>query len=281
MAEQTVALNKPAPAPKEPSKHKESFVAGIIKNNPLFVQVLGTCPALAVTTTFESAFGMGLLFTFVLVCSNVIISAIRKLVPEVIKTPCYIVVIAAFVTITKMLTEAFLPELYTSLGVFLSLLVVNCIVLGRAEAFASKNTVLDSLLDALGNGIGYTLAISIIGLFREILGAGYLTIGKIFTFIPLWQLPILADPNGAWDFSMSLFQQPAGGFIVMGLVLAVIMAIENHKNAKKKAIARAQMKQALANKKAAAKPAVATAPQQGIKPPLSPEESAAQHKEAK
>lgn len=112
------------------SKHKESFVSGILKNNPLFVAVLGTCPALAVTTSLESAFGMGLLFTFVLVCSNVIISALRKLIPEVIQTPAYIVVIAAFVTITKMFTQAFLPELYSSLGVFLSLLVVNCIVLG-------------------------------------------------------------------------------------------------------------------------------------------------------
>ena len=144
------------------NKHRESFVSGIIKQNPLFISMLGTCPALAVTTSLESAFGMGLLFTFVLLCSNVIISLLKKLIPEVVHTPCYIVVIAAFVTITKMFTEAFLPELFATLGVFLSLLVVNCIVLGRAEAFANKNSVLDSLLDALGNGIGYTLAICII-----------------------------------------------------------------------------------------------------------------------
>ena len=127
------------------NKHKESFLAGIVRQNPLFVSILGTCPALAVTKNVESAFGMGLLFTFVLICSNMIISLIRKVIPEEARTPCEIVVIAAFVTITKMLTEAFLPELYSSLGVFLSLLVVNCIVLGRAEAFAKDNTVVDSL----------------------------------------------------------------------------------------------------------------------------------------
>ena len=241
------------------NKHKESFVSGIIKNNPLFVAVLGTCPALAVTTSFESAFGMGLLFTFVLLCSNVIISLLRKLIPEVIQTPAYIVVIAAFVTITKMLTQAYLPELYTSLGVFLSLLVVNCIVLGRAEAFASKNGVLDSALDALGNGIGYTIAISIIGFIRELLGVGYFSVGKIFTFLPQYDINILANRAGDWNLSMSIFQNSAGGFIVMGIVMAVIAAIENHKNNKKKVDARIAMQKELAAKKAAvaAKPAMA------------------------
>ncbi len=245
----------------EQKKHKESFVSGIIKNNPLFVAVLGTCPALAVTTSLESAFGMGLLFTFVLLCSNVIISLLRKLIPEVIRTPAYIVVIAAFVTITKMFTQAFIPELYSSLGVFLSLLVVNCIVLGRAEAFASKNGVLDSTLDALGNGIGYTLAISIIGIIREVLGIGYITFGKIFTFIPVFHIPVLADPNGSWSVAMSIFQNSAGGFIVMGLVMAVIMAIENHNNNKKKIDAKIAMQKALAEKKAAAA-AAASAPKE-------------------
>lgn len=243
------------------NKHKESFVSGIIKNNPLFVAVLGTCPALAVTTSFESAFGMGLLFTFVLFCSNVIISLLRKLIPEVIQTPAYIVVIAAFVTITKMITQAYLPELYTSLGVFLSLLVVNCIVLGRAEAFASKNGVLDSALDALGNGIGYTIAISIIGFIRELLGVGYFSVGKIFTFLPQYDINILANRAGDWNLSMSIFQNSAGGFIVMGIVMAIIAAIENQKNNKKKVDARVAMQKELAAKKAAAtnsvKPAMA------------------------
>ena len=281
---------------KAPSKHYESFVSGILKNNPLFVAVLGTCPALAVTISFEQSFGMGLLFTFVLICSNVIISAIRKLVPEVIQTPAYIVVIAAFVTITKMLTEAFLPELYTGLGVFLSLLVVNCIVLGRAEAFASKNTVFDSFLDACGNGIGYTLAISLIGIIREILGVGYITFGSVFTFIPVTHVPILANPDGSWNYAMSFFSQPAGGFVVMGLCLAVIMAVENHNNAKKKALAKMEMQKALAAKKAAAaKPASVAAfgstgspaekkvdtSTQHINPPKSPAQQSAENKETK
>ena len=117
---------------------------------------------------------MGILFTFVLVCSNVLISALRKIIPEEVETPAYIVVVATFVTVVKMVCEAFVPALYTSLGVFLSLLVVNCIVLGRAEAFANKNGVVDSLLDGLGNGIGYTLALIVISLVREILGTGML-----------------------------------------------------------------------------------------------------------
>ncbi len=226
-------------------QHKESFVSGIIRQNPLFISVLGTCPALAVTKTLEASFGMGLLFTFVLVCSNVLISLLKKIIPEVIETPCYIVIIATFVTITKMFTNAFLPELYSTLGVFLSLLVVNCIVLGRAEAFANKNSVLDSLLDGLGNGIGYTLAICLIGLVREILGTGMLSIGKVFTFIPVYSLPILKAVDGSYDFSMSFFSNSAGGFIVLGLVLAVINAIEQHKKNKAKIALRNEMKKKL------------------------------------
>ncbi len=225
------------------NKHKNSFLNGIVKENPLFVSVLGTCPALAVTKSLESAFGMGLLFLFVLTCSNVIISLIRKLIPEEARTPCEIVVIAAFVTITKMLTEAFLPELYSSLGVFLSLLVVNCIVLGRAEAFAKDNTVLDSFFDGIGNGIGYTWAICLIAIIREILGTGQITFGKIFTFIPLTHLPILKG-NG-YDFSMSFFSNPAGGFIVFGLILAVIAAINQRKAKVEKFKLQQEMKNAL------------------------------------
>ena len=225
------------------NKHKNSFLNGIVKENPLFVSVLGTCPALAVTKNLESAFGMGLLFLFVLTCSNVIISLIRKLIPEEARTPCEIVVIAAFVTITKMLTEAFLPELYSSLGVFLSLLVVNCIVLGRAEAFAKDNTVFDSFLDGLGNGIGYTWAICLIAIIREILGTGQITFGKIFTCIPLVHVPILKG-NG-FDYSMSFFSNPAGGFVVLGLILAVIASINQRKAKREKIKLQAEMKKAL------------------------------------
>ena len=223
-------------------QHKASFLNGILKENPLLIQVLGLCPALAVTKSLETAFGMGLLFTFVLVSSNVIVSLLRKLIPEEIRTPSYIVVIATFVTIVKMFTEAFLPELYSSLGVFLSLLVVNCIVLGRAEAFAGSNGVFDSFLDGVGNGIGYTWAISLMGIIREVLGLGTLTIGKVFTFFPEpLVLPILkstvltstGDP--LYDYSISLFQNPAGAFIVLGLILGVMAAITNHKKAVEKA----------------------------------------------
>ena len=223
-------------------QHKASFLNGILRENPLLVQALGLCPALAVTKSLETAFGMGLLFTFVLVSSNVIVSLLRKLIPEEIRTPSYIVVIATFVTIVKMFTEAFLPELYSSLGVFLSLLVVNCIVLGRAEAFAGSNGVFDSFLDGVGNGIGYTWAISLMGIIREVLGLGTLTIGKVFTFFPEpLVLPILkstvltstGDP--LYDYSISLFQNPAGAFIVLGLMLGVMAAITNHKKAVEKA----------------------------------------------
>ena len=233
---ETAVTETATKAPKQKSesslRHKAAFVTGIFKNNPLFIAVLGTCPALAVTTSFETALGMGILFTFVLVCSNVIISLLRKLIPEEIEIPAFIVIIAAFVTIVKRFTNAFIPNLYASLGVFLSLIVVNCVVLGRAEAFAKCNGPLDSLLDGLGNGIGYTLAIVIIALIREILGTGRLTFGKVFTFIPTYSLPILK--GASFDFSRSVFTNAAGGFIVFGVVLFVINAITLHKQNKKK-----------------------------------------------
>ena len=212
----------------------------LLKANPLFVMILGTCPAIAVTTSVEAAFGMGLLFTFVVFCSNLIISLLRNIIPDEVRTPCYIVVIATFVTVVKILTSTFLPALYSSLGVFISLLVVNCIVLGRAEAFASKNTVVDSMLDGLGNGLGYTWAIMAIALVREILGTGKLTFGKVFTFLPKVTIPILSGYSGT-NFSMAipLFNSSAGGFLVLGLALAILAAINNYKNKKAKEKARA------------------------------------------
>ena len=230
------------------NNHRESFLAPLWRANPLLVSLLGLCPALAVTKTLEAAFGMGILFTIVLVCSNVIISAIRRWIPEEVKTPSHIVVIATFVTLVKMLAEAFLPELYSTLGVFVSLLVVNCIVLGRAEAFASKNGVVDSLLDGVGNGIGYTLAICLIGLIREILGTGRITFGATFTFIAQanggnkFIIPLLR--NDAFDASMSFFSSPAGGFLVLGITLAIVMAITNYKQNKAKVDARLAAKKA-------------------------------------
>lgn len=202
---------------------KENLLKGIIKENPLFVSLLGTCPALATTTSLESAIGMGILFIFVLICSNIVISLLRKLIPSQVKIPCYIVVIATFVTIVKMLAEAFLPELYSTLGVFISLIVVNCIVLGRAEAFASKNTIFDSFLDAIGMGLGYTLAIVIMALCREILGTGGITIGVIFNFINKIEFLPLSD------YAIKLFTLPPGAFLVLGSILAII----NYSNNKK------------------------------------------------
>ena len=229
-------------AKKERSPHLQAFLNPIWEANPLFVLILGTCPALAVTTSLESALGMGLLFTFVLVGSNVLISALRKLIPEEVETPSYIVIIATFVCLVEMFSEAFLPELYSSLGVFISLLVVNCIVLGRAEAFASKNGPVDTMLDALGNGLGYAWAIIAIAIVREIIGVGTITIGKIFPFFgskPI-TIPVLAGyPGSDIAFNIPLFAGSAGGFLVLGIALAIIAAVTNHKAAKEREKARA------------------------------------------
>ena len=209
---------------REKGYTKKNFLKGIIAENPLLVSILGTCPALATTKSVEAAIGMSLLFTIVLVCSSILVSLLRKLISEEIRTPAYIVIIATFVTIVKMLTNAFLPDLYSTLGVFISLIVVNCIVLGRAEAYASKNKVFDSLIDALGMGLGYALAIICMAFFRELLGTGTLTIGKVFTFIPQYSLRII--PKG---YEISMFQNPAGAFIVFAIILAVIAFIKNRK----------------------------------------------------
>ena len=251
-------------AKENTSKRSRIFLDPLLKANPLFVMVLGTCPALAVTTSFESAIGMGLLFTFVVFFSNLLISALRKVIPEEVETPAYIVIIATFVTIVKILTSTFLPELYNSLGVFVSLLVVNCIVLGRAEAFANKNGVVDSMLDGLGNGLGYTWAIAVIALFREVVGAGTLTFGKTFTFIPQITIPILGGFKGTnFSLAIPLFKSSAGGFLVLGFALAILAAVNNHKKHKAQEALKAQKaKEAEARKealaaKAAAKPATA------------------------
>ncbi len=150
------------------------FIKGVFQENPIFFIVLGLCPTLAVSTSLNNAIGMGLAATFVLVCSNVIISAIRNFVPDKIRIPCYIVVIAAFVTIVEMVMKAYTPALNRALGVYVPLIVVNCIILGRAEAFASKNPVMLSLADGLGMGLGFTLALLIISAIRETLGSGKL-----------------------------------------------------------------------------------------------------------
>ena len=210
---------------REKGYTRKNFLKGIIAENPLLVSILGTCPALATTKTLEAAIGMGILFTVVLICSSILFSLLRKVISEEIRTPAYIVIIATFVTMVKMLTNAFLPELYSTLGVFISLIVVNCIVLGRAEAYASKNNVFDSFIDALGMGLGYTVALLLMAFFRELLGTGAFTFGKIFTFIPETKLQIIPK-----DYRISLFQTPVGAFIVFAVILAVMAFIKNRKD---------------------------------------------------
>jgi len=233
---------------REKGYTKKNFLKGIINENPLFVSILGTCPALATTKTVEAALGMGLLFTVVLICSSVLVSLLRKVISEEIRTPAYIVIIATFVTIVKMMTNAYLPALYSTLGVFISLIVVNCIVLGRAEAYASKNNVFDSFIDAVGMGVGYTLALLLMALFREILGTGAFSFGAIFSFIPYFKLQIIPA-----DYAMSIFQNPAGAFIVFAIILAVLAFIKNRKDEYKAYLARQEkIRKAEEAKKAAA-----------------------------
>jgi len=182
------------------------FTKGFFKENPTFVLLLGLCPTLAVTTGLKNALGMGLASTFVLICSNVLISIIKKLVPKEIRIPVYIVVIATFVTMIKLLLAAKLPELKEALGIFLPLIVVNCIILGRAEAFASKNGPVASALDGLGIGLGFTLGLSLIGIVREILGGGCIL-----------GIPIT---RGLDYYTIKTYIMPPGGFLTMGLLLA-------------------------------------------------------------
>ncbi|MBR3815635.1 MAG: electron transport complex subunit E [Clostridia bacterium] len=183
----------------------KEFSKGLVAENPVLRLVLGTCPTLATTTSVESAVGMGLAASVVLVCSNMAISALRKVIPDKVRIPAYIVIIASFVTIVQMAVKAFLPALDEQLGVYLPLIVVNCIILGRAEAFASKNPVLASAVDGLGMGVGFTVALFIMGAVREILGAG--------SFYGI-SIPFLAENP------MLVFILPPGGFFVYGIIMA-------------------------------------------------------------
>ncbi len=192
------------------NKYMKTFLDGILFNNPTFVLVLGTCPTLAMTSNASDAFGMGISVIFVLTFSNIIISALRKVIPNAVRIPAFIVIIATLVTILKLFLNKFMPDLYGSMGTFLPLIVVNCIILGRAEAFASKNTVASSAIDGLANGIGFTISLVIMGSVREILGAG-----KWFGL-------------KLWDFSIPFFSKPAGAFIVYGLSIALFVFIMDY-----------------------------------------------------
>ena len=175
------------------AKSKLSILTnGIIKENPVLVLLIGTCPTLATSSSLSNGLGMGLSATAVLICSNIVISLLRKVIPDKVRIPCYIVVIAGFVTLVQFVLQAYVPTLYDSLGLFLPLIVVNCIILGRAEAFANKNTIIDSALDGVGMGIGFTLALALMGTIRELLGSGtllgYSVLGSWFTPIGFFNL---------------------------------------------------------------------------------------------
>ena len=187
----------------------KEFSKGFIKENPVFIMALGLCPTLAVTSSVINAIGMGLAATFVLTCSNIIISLIKNLIPGKIRIPCFIVVIASFVTIVDLVMNAFTPEVHKSLGLFIPLIVVNCIILGRAEAFASKNKLLPSILDGLGMGLGFTLALIVIGSIREILGAGQ------------W-LGMDLMPSAYINSPMLIAILAPGAFIIMGFLMGLI-----------------------------------------------------------
>lgn len=189
----------------------KEFTKGLVISNPVFILALGLCPVLAVTSSIDNALGMGAGVIFVLLCSNIIISAIRRTIPSLVRIPVFIVIIATFVTILSLVFEAYIPLLHQSLGIYLALIVVNCIILGRAEVFASKNSVLYSVADALGIGFGFTLALVIISLFREILGTGGLT---VFGF-DLFSIPVLSE------HPMNFFISPPGAFLVIGLLMAL------------------------------------------------------------
>ncbi|WP_130862793.1 electron transport complex subunit RsxE [Bacilliculturomica massiliensis] len=204
----------------EEKKNRLSILTnGIIKENPVLVLVLGTCPTLAVTTQAVNGVGMGVAAMVVLICSNVFISLLKNVIPDKVRIPCYIVVIAAFVTVVQFLLKAYLPDLDKALGLFIPLIVVNCIILGRAEMFANKNSVIDSALDGVGMGIGFTLALTAMGCIRELIGNG-----TIFG---------IAVTAGHID-PMAIFMLAPGGFFTFGCLIALVNKLTNGKPSKNK-----------------------------------------------
>lgn len=187
-------------------KHLNIIINGIVKENPTFVLMLGMCPTLATTTSAINGLSMGLATMFVLICSNLVISLIKNLTPDMVRIPVFIVVIASFVTILQMVMQAYMPGIYSTLGLFIPLIVVNCIILGRAEAFAAKNGPVESLMDGVGIGLGFTLGLTLLGICREILGAG-----SVFGYTLLPE-----------TYNMLMFVLPPGAFITLGYLVAII-----------------------------------------------------------
>ena len=195
------------------------ILRGIIMENPVLILVLGTCPTLATTTSVVSAFSMGIAATIVLICSNMVISALRKIIPDSVRIPCYIVIIAGFVTMVEMLVHAYFPKLYEMLGVYLALITVNCIILGRAEMFASKNSVLRSALDGIGMGLGFTLALVAMSTVREVFGSASFA-GIAIPFLEPYKIEVLT--------------KAPGGMLVYGLLIALVFALTHGKAPVKK-----------------------------------------------
>lgn len=193
-------------------KFFQIFKNGIFKENPIFVQLIGMCSTLAVTTSAINGIGMGLALTAVLVASNVVISLLRNIIPDKIRIPAYVVIIATFTTIVDMLLEAYVPALYEALGLFIPLIVVNCLILARAEAFSSKNGLIASLADGIGMGLGYALALTILGIIREILGAG--------TILGIQIMPAGFEPVG-------MMLMPPGAFLTLGLLIGLINKVSS------------------------------------------------------
>ena len=209
------------------NKITERLYNGIIKENPTFVLMLGMCPTLAVTTSAVNGLGMGLSSTVVLALSNLIISALRNIIPDRVRMPAFIVVVASFVTIVQFLVQGFVPSLYASLGIYIPLIVVNCIILGRAESYASKNPPIPSLFDGIGMGLGFTMSLTIIGLVREILGAGQ-AFGKQI-------LPLADAASGKAGYTpISIFILAPGAFFVLSLLVAVMNIVRKNAELKGK-----------------------------------------------
>ena len=207
-------------------KFKDRLHSAVLLDNPVFMQTIGLCPSLATTTSLSNAIGMGLAATVVLICSNIVISLLRKFIPEKVRIAAFITIIAGFVTIIDLSLQAFIPSLAASLGLFLPLIVVNCIILGRAEAYASKNKVLPSALDGVCMGIGFTFALVLMGFFRELLGAGTILSGYVGADKLGIKLPFL------YENPISMMILPAGGFLMMGFLLAAIQYFMNKKGDK-------------------------------------------------
>lgn len=206
------------------NKCTERLMNGLVKENPTFVLMLGMCPTLAVTTSAINGIGMGLSTTAVLIMSNMMISMLRKIIPDSVRMPAFIVIVASFVTIVDFLMEGFVPSLYDSLGLYIPLIVVNCIILGRAESYASKNPVVPSIFDGLGMGLGFTLGLTLIGLFRELLGAGQIFGAQVLSL--------------SWFTPITIFVMAPGAFLVLACLVAVMNIVRAKMEAKGKPLAK-------------------------------------------